>query len=133
MQHQPPAPPPSPGGGGGGGIDTRTGAFLSYLLTWITGIIMLFVGKQNPTIKYHAAQSIVYFGSLTVVVIILDILANIRPLGFLSVIALLVNLIQFISWIYCLIKAWTGNGERFALPVVGGVVTTYAEQVANAV
>ena len=30
-------------------------------------------------------------------------------------------------------KSWTGNGERFALPVVGGFVTPYAEQVANAV
>ena len=114
-------------------MDTRTGAFLAYLLTWITGIIFLFVGKDNPNIKYHAAQSIVYFGSLTVIDIILQILANIRGLGFLGIIVLLINLLQFVSWIYCLIKAWTGNGERFALPVVGGVVTTYAEQVANAV
>jgi len=133
MQQPPPAPQPSSGGGSGAGMDTRTGAFLSYLLWWVTGIIFLFVGKENPTIKYHAAQSVVFFGSITVLNIILGILANIGPLWILGYIGDIVWLIGFIGWIYCLYKAWTANGERFALPVVGGFVTPYAEQVANAV
>jgi uncharacterized membrane protein len=36
-------------------------------------------------------------------------------------------------WIVCLYKAWSGGGARFEIPLVGGVVTPYAEQIANSV
>ncbi len=133
MQNPPPGPPPGNPSAASSGMNTRTGALLSYLLEWITGIIFLFVGKGNPDIKYHAAQSLVWFGSLTVLGIIINILASFNGLGFLGVVALVLNLISFISWIYCLFKAWTLNGARFELPVVGGIVTPYAEQLANSI
>jgi hypothetical protein len=33
----------------------------------------------------------------------------------------------------CLLRANSGGGARFELPLVGGVVTPYAEQLANAI
>src|SRR5205807_3178315 len=144
MQNQPPGPPPGtppPGNPPSGyeqgtpppsyqpgyqpattaGIDKRTGAFLSYLLGWITGIIFLFVGKNDPDVKYHAAQSLVFFGGLTVLNIIISIVSNINGLAVVGYVGSLISLIQFIGWIYCLYKAWTGNGARFEIPVLGGV------------
>lgn len=136
-------PPPSyqpatPSGGyqstAGSGIDKRTGALLSYLLWWVTGIIFLFVGKNDPDVRYHAAQSTVFFGGITVVQIVLDIIAGIgHGLGLLVLISWLIGLFGFIMWIYCLSKAWSGGGARFQIPLVGGVVTPYAEQIANSV
>src|SRR5947209_15772301 len=129
MQNPPPGPPPStpppgpppgnppPGGyqqgtpppyqqGGyqqpaaSSGIDKRTGAFLAYLLGWITGLIMLFVGKNDPDVKYHAAQSLVFFGGLQVLSIILSIVGGIVHLfGFISIVGYLVGLFAFIMWI----------------------------------
>jgi uncharacterized membrane protein len=133
------APPPYQQGGyqqpaASSGIDKRTGAFLSYLLGWITGLIMLFVGKNDPDVKYHAAQSLVFFGSLTVINFILGILGSLsHTLFFLGWITNLIGLFGFIMWIICLYKAWSGGGARFQIPLVGGIVSPYAEQIANSV
>ena len=116
------------------GIDKRTGAFLSYLLGWITGLIFLFVGKNDPDVKYHAAQSLVFFGGLSVLNIILSILASLsHALFFIGLISDLVGLFGFIMWIVCLYKAWSGGGARFDIPIVGSFVRPYAEQIANSV
>jgi uncharacterized membrane protein len=128
---QPPPGPMQPASAGG--IDKKTGSWLSYLLWWITGIIMLFVGKNDPDVKFHAAQSVVFFGSITVLNIILSILGAINALHFLVYIADLVWLFGFIWWIIALVKAFGGNGERFELPLVGGVIAPYAEQLAAGV
>src|ERR1700716_2595364 len=95
MQNPPPGPPPGgqppsyppPGGQQPGyeppgyqpatGIDKKTGAILSYLLWWITGIIFLFVGKNDPDVKFHAAQSTIFFGAIFIVDFILNRLAAI--------------------------------------------------------
>ncbi|MBO0686648.1 MAG: DUF4870 domain-containing protein [Candidatus Dormibacteraeota bacterium] len=134
MQNPPPGQAPPPSGypqRQATGVDKRTGAFLSYLLTWITGIIMLFVGKDDPDIKFHAAQSVVFFGGLTVISIILNILSHV--IGAFGVLYYLVNLAGVVYWIICLVKAWTGGGARFPIPLVGGVVAPYAEQLASSV
>lgn len=133
MQNPPPGPPPGNPPAASSGINTRTGALLSYLLEWITGIIFLFVGKGNPDVKYHAAQSLVWFGSLTVLNLIVNIISSFNGLGVIGIVGALISLVSFISWLYCLYKAWTGNGARFELPIVGGVVTPYAEQLANSI
>ena len=146
MQNPPPGPPPGqvppPPPGypqqpyqqpAASGVDKKTGAFLAYLLWWVTGIIMLFVGKGDPDIKYHAAQSTVFFGSLSVVWIILDVVGSLAPLGAIGVINTLLWLFGVVMWIICMVKAWTGGGARFPIPLVGGVVTPYAEQLAGSV
>ena len=117
MQNPPPAQ-------SAGGVDKRTGATLSYLLWWVTGIIFLIVGKADPDIKYHAAQSIVFFAPISIIGYALSL----TPLWWLGS---LVNLIGVIGWVYCLYRAWTGNGARFSLPVVGNLVTQYADQLAG--
>jgi uncharacterized membrane protein len=160
MQNPPPGPPPStpppgpPSGPQSGyqpgpqpssyqsgyqpatssGIDKRTGAFLSYLVGWITGLIFLFVGKNDPDVKYHAAQSLVFFGGLSILNILISIISNLsHALFFFGYIGELVGLFGFVMWIVCLYKAWSGGGARFQIPLVGGVVTPYAEQIANSV
>ena len=131
MQNPPPGPPPGGQPVASSGIDKRTGSTLAYLVTWLTGIIFLFVGKNDPDVKYNAAQSVVLFGSLQVLQILLGILSNF--VSFFSLIQLLVWLIYVVFWLICLFKAWTGNGARFEVPILGGVITPYAEQLANAV
>ena len=118
----------------GTGIDKRTGAFLSYLLGWITGLIFLFVGKNDPDVKFHAAQSLVFFGALSVLNIILSIIGSLsHALFFFGWLTDLVGLFGFVMWIVCLYKAWSGGGARFDIPLVGGIVRPYAEQIASSV
>ncbi len=135
-------PPYQPGGyqpgyqqpAASSGIDKRTGAFLSYLLWWITGLIFLFVGKNDPDVKYHGAQSLVFFGGVSVINFVLNVIAGFsHALFFLGWIAGLIWLFAVIMWVVCLYKAWSGGGARFQIPIVGGFVSPYAEQIANSV
>src|ERR1700735_3801578 len=46
-------------------------ASLSYLLGWVTGLIFYFIDKR-PFVRFHAAQSIVVFGGIAVIFIVLN-------------------------------------------------------------
>jgi uncharacterized membrane protein len=127
MQNPPGPPQPA----ASTGVDKRTGAFLSYLAIWVTGIIFLFVGKNDPDVKYHAAQSVVVFGSLTVLQIVISIASNF--LGVIAILGFIVWVIEVILWLYCMYKAWTGGGARFEAPIVGSMARPYTEQLMNAV
>ena len=75
--------------------------------------MMLFVGMGNPDIKYHASQSTVFFGSLSVVWIILDVVGSLAPLGAIGVINTLLWLFGIVMWIICMVKAWgTGTSAQ---------------------
>ena len=126
----PPGPPAQPPAAAGTGMDKKTAALLSYLVTWITGIIFLFVGKNDPDVKYHAAQSVVFFGGLTVLQILINIVSSFNGLELIGLVGTLIGLVHFLGWIYCLYKAWTGNGARFEIPLLGGVISPWAEQLA---
>ena len=127
MSQIPPPPPSQPGqmgtpGAAGGNKKLYT--ILSYALGWIGGLIFLFVGKDDPDVKWNAAQSLVIFGGLQIAAIILS---------FIPFLNLLVGLVVLITWVYFLIQTLSGNGERVAAPVVGPAIAPLVSQLANAV
>ena len=136
MQNPPGPPQSNPPATTRSGVDKKTGSTLSYLFWWITGLIFLFVGKDDPDIKFHAAQSIVFFGGITVVRIILAVIGAFLPAGVgfvLGLISLLILLFALVVWVMAMYKAWTSGGARFELPIVGSFVAPYAEQLAAGV
>ncbi|MGV9664925.1 DUF4870 domain-containing protein [Nocardia niigatensis] len=127
---QPPANQPQ-----SAGLDKKTSAILSYALGWLTGIIFLFVGKNDPDVKFHAAQSIVFFGAVSVVNIVLSIVGSL--LGVLGIIfslaGLAVAVFAVVIWIMAMVQAKNTGGARAALPIVGKFTAPYADQLANSV
>ncbi|WP_405486030.1 DUF4870 domain-containing protein [Nocardia sp. NBC_00511] len=123
---QPPASQPQ-----SAGLDKKTSAILSYALGWLTGIIFLFVGKKDPDVKFHAAQSIVFFGAATIVNIVLSILGSVSII--FSLIGLVFSLFVFVIWIMAMVQANRVGGARAELPVVGKYVAPYADRIANSV
>ena len=115
----------------GVGVDKKSGAILSYLLGWVTGIIFLFVGKNDPDVKYHAAQSTIFFGGMTIIFWLLYSLGPV--IGLLFVLSWLVFILSIVGWVFCLVQANSYGGARFKLPIVGDLITPYVEQLANAV
>jgi uncharacterized membrane protein len=94
------------------GMEENLAALLCYLLGFITGIIFFVVEKESEFVKFHAMQSIMAFGGLFILNIVL---------GFIPIIGwaigLLLNLASVVVWIVCMIKAY--QGEKFKLPVIG--------------
>jgi uncharacterized membrane protein len=91
----------------GTGLPKNTAAALSYVLGWLTGIVFLLIEKE-PFVRFHAMQSIIVFGGLTV-------LSFVPLIGL--VLAPLIMIVGFVLWLVLIYKAY--QGEEFALPVIG--------------
>ncbi len=94
------------------GMAPNVAGLLCYLAGWITGLIFFLIEKENRFVRFHAMQSIITFGGLTVLFTVL---------GFIPVIGWMlfpiVGLVQLVLWILLMVKAY--QGERFKLPVIG--------------
>lgn len=108
------------------GIQANVAGLLSYLLGWITGIIFFLIEKENKFVRFHALQSIVVFGALTVVQILVGMLISmvaLMHLGFLipllSTVNLLLSLAGLIAWIVLMVKAF--QGELFKIPLAADI------------
>ncbi len=116
-------------------MDKKTSAILSYALGWLTGIIFLFVGKNDPDVKFHASQSIVFFGAVSVVDIVLSITGSL--LGALGIIfglaGLAVAVFAVVVWIMAMVRANNAGGVRVELPFVGKFTAPYADRLAGSV
>jgi uncharacterized membrane protein len=87
-------------------------AAVSYLLGFVTGIIILLVEKKSSFVRFHAMQSIILFGGL----FILNIALGFIPLlGWLT--GFVLSLVGFVLWIVLMWKAF--QGEKYKVPYVG--------------
>ena len=87
---------------------------MCYVLGWITGIIFLLLEKDNQFVRFHAVQSIVVFGAVTVADIILQF---IPVIGW--VLAWIIGVGAFILWIVLMVKAY--QGQTYKLPIAGNI------------
>ena len=108
----------------GTGLAPNVAGLLCYVLGWVTGVIFLILEKDNEFVRFHAWQSIIVFGSVTVVQIALSILARIPFLGLLfTIVESLVGLAAFVLWIILMVKAY--NGERYKMRWAGDRAEKY--------
>jgi uncharacterized membrane protein len=86
-----------------------------YVLGWVTGLIFYFIDKR-PFVRFHAAQSIVVFGGLTIIRIVCGMLF-LTGTGFHMGLGLLwlVSLVGFILWILLMVKAY--QGDKYRVPI----------------
>ena len=96
------------------GLSPDIAGLLCYVAGWISGIVFLILEQKNKFVRFHAVQSIVAFGTITVAGILLGLIPVIG--GPFSVI---IGIIGFIVWIIMIIKA--SSGEWYKLPWAGDV------------
>jgi uncharacterized membrane protein len=109
------------------GSNKKTYTILAYLLWWITGIIFLFVGKDDPDVKWNAANSVVVLGGASVVSLILGFIP------FLNIVGFVIWCAAFIYWIIFLVQAIQGTGQRIPAPLIGPYINKYVDQLAASV
>lgn len=97
------------------GLDPNVAAALSYALGWLTGLAFYFTEPANKFVRFHAMQSIIVFGVLTALSVLLQV---IPILGLLVVIFILAP-VSAVLWLLLMFKAY--NGERFKLPIAGDI------------
>jgi uncharacterized membrane protein len=102
------------------GLDERLERVLAYALFWISGLI-LFLVEKNRNVRWHAAQSLVTFGALSLAVLLLQFLHGLLSLlpllGWLIGfgLSLLINLLGWLTlllWLWLMLMAWLRSDYR---------------------
>lgn len=116
-------------------ITAETAAGFSYLFWWISGLLVYFNERENRYVRFHAVQSILLTGALSVFSVAAFLIAALFNTLFLSnhqpiwqafslwTVVLWLLIVLFV-WLATMIAAWTGAYLR--LPIIGD----YAERFA---
>jgi uncharacterized membrane protein len=110
----------------GTGLTDNVAGMLAYV-TIIPAIVFLVVEPYNKSrfIRFHSFQSIFFSVAWTAMWIVLNIIAHIPLLGFLTVLIWpLIGLAGLVIWIILLLKA--NQGLMFKLPVIGDLAEKQA-------
>ena len=94
------------------GMSANVAGLLCYVLLWITGIVFVVLEKKSTFVKFHAWQSIMTFGLLTVANLILS---WIPVVGW--ILSILIGILMFVLWIILIIQA--GSGKMWKVPLAG--------------
>lgn len=117
-------------------VSADTAAGFSYLLWWLTGLIVYFAERNNRYVRFHALQSILLTSAFTVlgvVVYVLDaLLSDLTRATHWTVFGALGNGVAVVvvalgivlPWLGTMIGAWTGHHIRW--PIVGAYAERYA-------
>jgi uncharacterized membrane protein len=103
------------------GLAENVAGLLCYVLGWLTGIIFILIDKR-PFVRFHAAQSIVVFGALTVLRIGFGIVMSIGGVvgfGLWALVSMVLGLLTVILWILLMIKAY--QHELFRVPIAAPI------------
>ncbi len=96
------------------GLEANVAGLLCYVLGWISGLVFILIEKENKFVRFHAMQSIIVFGAITVASIIF------RWIPFIgSILNLLLSFLALVLWIVLLVKAY--QGIMYKLPWAGNL------------
>lgn len=96
------------------GLDERLERVLAYVFLWVSGLILFFIEK-NRNVRWHAAQSLVTFGTLLLVGFVVSLVQGL--LGVIPLLSIVTNFglglllsvlwwVTALLWIWLLIMAW---------------------------
>jgi uncharacterized membrane protein len=109
------------------GIPENVAGLLCYVLGWLSGLIFFLIDKR-PSIRFHAMQSMILFGALFVLQIVLSfggIIGGILGFGIVSLLHSVLALAILVCWILCMVNAF--QGKRFKVPIIGDMAENYSK------
>jgi len=102
-------------GGTASGLDENVAGALAYALGWISGAVFLLTEPANTFVRFHALQSILVFGGLSLAWFIT---LSIPIIGW-AVAFIVIPIVSVVLWPLLMFKAY--QGERFKLPFAGDI------------
>ena len=101
------------------GLAENVAGLLCYVLGWVSGIVFLIIEPKNNFVRFHAFQSIIVFGIITLIYIVFS------PIPFLGgFITWIASVIGFILWIVLMVMA--AQGKNYKLPWAGDLAEKWA-------
>src|SRR5437868_7471799 len=112
------------------GLSARTEAILGYLFWWLGGLVFFVIERKNRFVRFHAAQSIIFFGGVSVLLEVLHLISLIPLLGFLLAIPIsfassIITVIAILTWLFMMFQMY--RGRNFRIPIV----SEYADRLVD--
>ncbi len=107
---------------GGTGLQSNIAGALAYFLGPVTGILFLLIEKENKFVRFHAMQSVLTFGGIFVLNIVLGF---IPLLGWMA--GTLLSLVSLVLWLFLMYQAF--QNKEYELPVVGEIARKQVEKI----
>ena len=101
------------------GLQENVAGLLCYILGWITGIVFLIIEPKNKTIRFHAFQSILVFGTVSVIFMIFGWIPILN-----IIIYAVVGTAAFIAWIALMVPA--SQEKKYKVPIAGELAEKWA-------
>jgi uncharacterized membrane protein len=131
-------PPPVQTGKSSTGLDENVAALLSYIATWLSGLVFFLIEKESRFVRFHAMQAILLGAAGLVIGFVLYFLWFFGWVIFASIsdvlgwlVGLVLGLLIFVFWVafligfvMCLIKAY--QKQYFKLPVLGNMAEKFS-------
>ena len=106
------------------------GAILSYSLGWFTGLLFFLFAREHPYVRFHALQSLLFFGAINVAdVVLVNMIGTLSKhhIPYVPVFAvflfLFLNFVAFVGWVVGMVQA--ARGKYYRLPLVGDLVARH--------
>lgn len=107
------------------GVEPRLAAVLSYTAWWLSGLVFLIIEPQHRGVRFHAAQSLVLFGGLSVVIGLLSMLSvgmlvvSTSAFQISRILVSAVWIVAVVIWLVLMFRAL--KGETWRVPFVADV------------
>lgn len=101
------------------GLRANVAGLLCYVLGWISGLIFILIERDNKFVRFHAMQSLIAFGILSIAYFII-VTADWIPFEVRLWISWLILVITLTLWIQLMVKA--GKGIPYKLPWLGNLI-----------
>lgn len=104
------------------GVDARLSALLCYTAWWVSGLVFLVVEQQHRTVRFHAAQSLILFGGLSLLIAALSgvsvamLLVSATAFQAMRTLAELVWVLAVVIWLVMMVKTY--KYESWRIPLV---------------
>lgn len=107
------------------GVEPRLSALLSYAAWWLSGLVFLIIEQQHEGVRFHAAQSLVLFGGLSLLIGLLSGL-SVAMLVVSAAAFQTAQLLVYLVWIgavgiWLLLLYRTFKGETWRVPLAGNM------------
>jgi len=100
------------------GLAENVAGLLCYVLGWFSGLVFILIEQRSKFVRFHAMQSIIVFGVVTIAGL---------ALGWIPIIGhfldLIISLLGGALWIVLMLKA--SQGTRYKLPWAGNLAEKY--------
>ena len=112
------------------GVEPRLSALLCYTAWWLSALVFLAIEQQHRGVRFHAAQSLLLFGGLSVAIGVLSVLSAsmlVVSAGAFQAMRLLVYLVWIAAigiWLVLMLR--TFKGETWRVPLVADVADRIA-------